>query len=119
MGGNGEALALSKVTIPGPVNAAQGKLDFLLGRVGSAKSESRGAFFQGQMGFDDATLDAALRQQLVDNFSHFPAGPAMSGGELGRLRITAPITGPSGTTSKVTSVWSLLENGRTSLITAW
>lgn len=29
------------------------------------------------------------------------------------------MTGPSGLTSKVTSVWSLLDDGQTSLITAW
>jgi hypothetical protein len=71
------------------------------------------------MGFDDNSLAAALRSHLVDNFAQFPVGPAEYEKELGRLRITAPITGPSGVTSKVTSVWALLENGYTSLITAW
>lgn len=105
--------------MPGPVNAGQGKIDFLMGRVAGAKSASRGAFFEGKMGFDSTSLESALRRQLVDNFSKFPASPPQFRGELGRLEITAPITGPSGMTSKVTSIWGLHPNGTTSLITAW
>lgn len=41
------------------MNSPQGKLDFLLGRVGGGKSGSRGEFFAERMGYDDASLDAA------------------------------------------------------------
>jgi hypothetical protein len=65
---DGKVLDVTKVRIPGPRNSAQGKLDYLLGKVPSQESVGKGGFFEGVLGFDKSTLGSALERHLIENF---------------------------------------------------
>ncbi|MDH5520449.1 MAG: hypothetical protein OEZ14_07945 [Acidimicrobiia bacterium] len=70
---------------------------------GNATSAGKGGFFRGTLGFDEAALDPAIRQQLFDEFASTPVSPARQAHQVGRIVVNSPITGPSGVTAKVTS----------------
>lgn len=108
---SGAILDAASVEIPGPLNSAYGKLDYLLGRVpDSAKSIGKGGFFKGVMKFTDESLDAALRSHLTENFS-----TAVIDGT--KIRVTGTMTGPGGRVANVTSVWQV-KDGAVKFVTA-
>jgi len=113
---SGQVLDTSAITIPGPVNSAFGKIDYLLGNVttgdSAALSAGKGGFFSGVMGYDQTTLGPALQNQLIDNF-----GSATINGN--RISVVGPMTGPSGTTANVLSAWQVTPSGSVSFITAF
>jgi RHS repeat-associated protein len=106
---------VDSVEVPGPVNAAQGKAEFLLGEVASAKSRSRGATFSGLLGFTKETLVPALKNHLLGNLRK--ASVDLSQSTI-RISVTAPMTGPSGVTTTVTTVWQVT-GGKIALVTGW
>jgi RHS repeat-associated protein len=105
-----DMLDTSKITIP------RGKLSYLL------ENTSKAGVFRDSMGFDKQSLDAALRNHLLDNFdSASPAVPMYDGAgvQIGvKFRVTSPLTGPSGATWKITSAWGVDWNRTIRLITA-
>jgi RHS repeat-associated protein len=113
---SGQVLDTSAITIPGPVNSAFGKIDYLLGNVttgdSAALSAGKGGFFSGVMGYDQTTLGPALQNQLIDNF-----GSATINGN--RISVVGPMSGPSGTTANVLSAWQVTPSGSVSFITAF
>jgi len=93
------------MTIPG------GKFAYLL------ENPSKAGVFADSMGFDEASLNSALRQHLVDNFGNATASEAMVGGGT-KFSVTGALTGPSGAKWTVTSGWGIEPNGLIRLITA-
>ena len=119
VGANGNILDVAKISVPGPANSPYGKVDYLLGNVpGNADSVGKGGFFRGVLGFDEETLEPALRTQLIDNFSNTPLRSARQPHQVARLQVNAPIVGPSGVTANVNSVWEILPGGTTRFLTA-
>ena len=109
---SGGILDVTKINIPGPRNSPFGKLDYLLGKVpGSQKSFGKGKFFKDSLGFNNKSLDKALRSHLTDNF-----GNAVIDGN--RIRVTGQIVGPTGKTANIKSVWQITESGSIDFITA-
>ena len=110
LGGDGS----SHINIPGPRNAAMGKLDYLLGNVANAESRGKGGFFAGVMGFSAKTLDAAIRSHFAENFAENGVLQAN-----GRLAVTGQMTGANGVVATVKTVWQWVESTKTwDLITA-
>lgn len=109
---DGDILDVSKVRVPGPVNAAQGKVDYLLGNVLSQESVGKGRFFREVMGFDERSLEPALKNHLADNF-----GDAVTN-EAGRIQMRAPMVGANGRKADVLTVWQVTADGHVDLITA-
>ncbi len=103
--GAGEALDTARVTIP------EGKFGYLL------ENPSKAGVFADSMGFDQASLDSALRQHLVDNFGNATASEAMVGGGT-KFSVTGALSGPSGAKWTITSVWGIDPDGLIRLITA-
>ncbi|MGI8553487.1 MAG: hypothetical protein ACR2PL_22290 [Dehalococcoidia bacterium] len=68
------------------------------------------------MGFERHNLGAALRQHLQDNSENAQSIPNPYGGT--KVTVTGPITGPSGSTWKITSVWNIESDGAIRFITA-
>ena len=108
--GAGDVLDTSQITIP------EGKFGYLL------QGASKSGVFSESMGFDQATLDSALRNQLVQNFGDAASEGAMYNGEgaqIGvKLSVTSPLTGPSGAVWDIKSVWGIDFNGTIRLISA-
>lgn len=69
------------------------------------------------MGFDQQSLDAALRSHLVDNFGDATESVPMTGGET-KFSMTGPMVGPSGEAWDITSAWGVDPDGLIRLITA-
>ncbi len=110
--GDSEFIDPERIRIPGPTNSKFGKLDYLLGRViGNQDSVGKGKFFAVMMGFTDDSLARALRAHLVGNASSL----ARQGN---RIVAVGEMTGPSGLTRVVTSVWQRPADGFIDLITA-
>lgn len=108
----GKLPAVVRITIPGRRRSPYGKLDYLLGRVPIQASQGKGKFFGGVLGFDDATLDAALRAHLIAHL-----GQATRTGN--KLAVTGPMSGPVGRTAIVRAVWLVKADGSFDFITAY
>lgn len=102
---SGDVLDVSRVTIP------EGKYGYLL------DNPSKSGVFTQSMGFDRQTLEPALREHLLDNFGDASAPTPMVGGGT-KFTVTGPITGPSGETWNITTVWGVDPDGTVRLITA-
>ncbi|MCA1832813.1 MAG: DUF6531 domain-containing protein, partial [Actinobacteria bacterium] len=106
----GEILDTSRVTIP------EGKFGYLL------ESPSKADVFADSMGFDKASLDSALRSHLVENFGSASPSVQMLNGEglqIGtKFSVIGQLTGQSGATWEITSVWGIDWDGTIRLITA-
>ncbi len=102
---SGDVLDTSRITIP------EGKFGYLL------KNPSKAGVFSDSMGYDQQSLDVALRSQLVDNFGDASPLVPMTGGGM-KFSVTSPLTGPSGATWNITSAWGIDPNGLIRLITA-
>ena len=106
----GDVLDTSRVTVP------EGKFSYLL------ENPSKAGVFGDSMGFDKATLNSALRKQLVENFNN--ASPEIpmfdgKGAQIGvKFTVRSALTGPSGATWDITSAWGIDWNGTVRLITA-
>jgi RHS repeat-associated protein len=109
---DGNILDLLRVRIPGPRNATQGKIDYLLGRVASEESLGKGGFFRGVMDFTDDSLEAALRVHLSENFS-----AAIIQGN--RIKVVGSMVSPGGRIANVRSVWQVTDDGFIDLVTAF
>ncbi|HEY8207840.1 MAG TPA: hypothetical protein VIG99_10195, partial [Myxococcaceae bacterium] len=107
----GETLDVTRIRIPGPRNSPFGKVDYLLGNVGSVESIGKGGFFRGVLGFSEGTLGPALERHLVENF-----GTAAVDGS--RIRAIGTLVGPGGRLATVESVWQVTSEGFVDLITA-
>jgi hypothetical protein len=101
----GDTLDTSRVAIP------SGKFDYLL------KNPSKAGVFSDSMGFDQSSLDAALRDHLTSNFGGATKEVPMTGGGT-KFSVRGPMTGPSGQTWDITTVWGVDPNGTVRLITA-
>ena len=101
----GDTLDTTRITIP------EGKFGYLL------KGSSKSGVFRDSMGFDQASLDSALRSHLVDNFGGASESVPMTGGGM-KFTVRGPMTGPSGQTWNVTTAWGVDPNGTIRLITA-
>ena len=101
-----------RITIPGPRNSPYGKLDYLLGRVPVQASSGKGKFFAGVLGFDDTTLDRALRAHLIARLSE-----ATRTGN--KLTVVGPMSGPTDRTAIVRTVWFVNADGSVDFITAY
>jgi hypothetical protein len=101
----GDALDTARVTIPA------GKFGYLL------KNPSKAGVFRDSMGFDQQSLDSALRNHLVDNFGNASPSVPMTGGGT-KFSVTGPMTGPSGQTWNITTAWGVDPDGTIRLITA-
>ncbi|HEX4955562.1 MAG TPA: RHS repeat-associated core domain-containing protein [Thermoanaerobaculia bacterium] len=103
----------ARITIPGPTNSALGKLDYLLGLVpGNKDSLGKGGTFASALGFTRDTLGGALKAHLLDNLK----SAEIAGN---RITVVADLTGPSGQTRGVRSVWQILKDGTIALVTAF
>jgi RHS repeat-associated protein len=101
----GDALDTARVTIPG------GKYGYLL------ENPSKSGVFADSMGFNQASLDSALRSHLVNNFgTATPSVPMVGGGT--KFSVTGPMVGPSGAKWTITSAWGVDADGAIRLITA-
>ncbi|MGI8552473.1 MAG: hypothetical protein ACR2PL_17045 [Dehalococcoidia bacterium] len=98
------ALDTSRATIP------EGKFAYLL------ESRSKAGIFRDSMGFDRNGLGAALRQHLLDNSENTWSITNPFGGT--KVAVTGLMTGPSGSTWKITSVWNIESDGAIRFITA-
>jgi RHS repeat-associated protein len=101
----GDTLDTSQVTIP------EGKFGYLL------DNPSKAGVFSDSMGFDQESLDTALRSHLTDNFGNASELEPMVGGGS-KFSVTGPMTGPSGASWDITSVWGIDPGGLIRLITA-
>jgi len=101
----GDTLDTSKITIP------EGKYGYLL------KSPNKAGVFSDSMGFDQASLAAALRSHLIKYFgSATPSVPMVGGGT--KFSVRGAMTGPSGETWNITTAWGVDPDGTVRLITA-
>jgi hypothetical protein len=107
----GEILDVTRIRIPGPRNSPFGKVDYLLGNVGSVESVGKGGFFRGVLGFSESNLGPALERHLIENF-----GSATIEGS--RIRAIGTLVGPGGRSATVQSVWQVTPEGFADLITA-
>lgn len=103
---------MTRITIPGPRNSPYGKLDYLLGRVPTQASAAKGRFFAGVMGFDDATLDAALREHLIAHL----AQAAHTGN---KIAVLGQMPGPNGRVALVRTIWQATPDDSFDFITAY
>lgn len=101
----GDALDTARVTIPG------GKYSYLL------ENPSKSGVFADSMGFNQASLDSALRSHLVDNFGTATPSVSMVGGGT-KFSVTGPMVGPSGAKWTITTAWGVDVDGTIRLITA-
>jgi RHS repeat-associated protein len=101
----GQVLDSSQVTIP------DGKYGYLL------NNPSKSGVFSTSMGYNQSSLGSALPNQLVNNFGDItPGGPMVdgTGAQIGeKFTVTSPLTGPSGQTWNITSVWGVNSTGGT------
>jgi len=65
--------------------------------------QGKGRFFAGVMGFDHVTLRKALTAHLRNNL-------VRATGAGTRIVVTGPMTGPSGRTAEVLTVWHYAPN---------
>jgi hypothetical protein len=105
VGAGGDTLDTAAVTIP------KGKFGYLL------ENPSKAGVFRDSMGFDQAGLDQALRSHLSDNFGSASGVEPMVGGGF-KFSVRGGMTGPSGASWDITSVWGIDLNGTVRLITA-
>jgi len=103
--GAGDALDTARVTIPG------GKFGYLL------RNPSKSGVFADSLGFNQRSLDSALRSHLVENFGSATPSQAMVGGGT-KFSVTGPIVGLTGEKWTITSVWGVDPDGVIRLITA-
>ncbi len=101
----GDTLDTSRVTIP------EGKFGYLL------KNPGKAGVFSDSMGFDQQSLGTALRSHLTENFGNATESVPMTGDGT-KFSVTGPMTGPSGATWDITSVWGIDPTGLIRLITA-
>lgn len=101
----GDALDTAQVTIPA------GKYNYLL------ENPSKSGVFADSMGFNQASLDSALRSHLVDNFGTATPSVSMVGGGT-KFSVTGPMVGPSGAKWTITTAWGVDVDGTIRLITA-
>jgi hypothetical protein len=117
---SGKTLDPAKVQVAGPGKTPWGKEDYLLGNVKSGKSvvksDGKGGFFRGELGFSEGNLTPALQRHLVDNFPKATVQATKDG--VDRIAVVGPMTGPTGKVANVKTVWELFPNGSASFITA-
>jgi RHS repeat-associated protein len=101
----GDTLDTSRITIP------EGKFGYLL------KNPSKAGVFSVSMGFDQPSLDAALRSHLTDNFRKATESVPMVGGGT-KFGVTGPMIGPSGAAWDITTAWGTDPDALIRLITA-
>ena len=82
-GRSGDTLDALRITIP------DGKFGYLL------KNPSKAGVFSVSMGFEQQSLDAALRSHLTDNFGKATESVPMVGGGT-KFSVTGPMIGPGG-----------------------
>lgn len=98
----GDLLDTTKVTVP------EGKFGYLL------KNPSKAGVFRDSMGFDQASLNSALRTHLTKYFGSTSESVPMTGGGS-KFVVRGPMNGPSGVTWDITSAWGV--DGTVRLIT--
>lgn len=96
---------LSRITIP------QAKFDYLL------NNPSKASIFRDSMGFDEQSLSESLRQHFIDNIERASGPEPMVGGGV-KMNVVGPMTGPSGESWAIRSVWGIDPDGLIRLITA-
>lgn len=101
----GDTLDTSRITIP------EGKFGYLL------KNPSKAGVFSASMGFDQQSLDAALRRHLTDNFGKATESVPMVGGGS-KFSATGPMIGPRGAAWDITTAWGTDPDALIRLITA-
>jgi len=118
---DGTTLDRLKISIPGPTNAAEGKIGFLLGRVDDidGKSADRAKLFKDKLGFDDESLSIALKKHLTENFGSGVLKPSTHTDNVARFTVKGEIVGPNGKVETITSGWSIRSDGSITLNTAF
>lgn len=118
LGGQGGGAA-PEIHVPGPTNSPYGKVDYLLGNVpNNPESLGKGGFFRKHLGFDEAGLEAALRQHVERNPGvRVPPPPGSPPGSNPRLVVEGPMKGPAAT-ANVKTVWQITPDGKVSFVTA-
>jgi hypothetical protein len=115
-GGLQRGIERIETVIPGPTNSRWGKVDFLLGNVTEGAqaqaSAGRGKFFGDLLGFDEHSLGPALQSQFSRNIG------TLTQQANGNYAVTGTITGPSGVTANIVTIWQKLPNGTFQFITA-
>lgn len=110
------AAARMETVIPGPTNSQWGKVDYLLGNVTegaqAAASAGKGGFFAGFLKFDGNSLGPALQAQFSKNVG------TLTQQANGNYAVTGTITGPTGVTATIVTIWQKLPNGTYQLVTA-
>jgi hypothetical protein len=101
----GDVLDTSRITIP------QGKFGYLL------DNPEKAGVFRDSMGFDQQSLGDALKQHLIDNFEGVSEQGPMEGGGV-KFGVVGPMTGPSGQSWVIRSIWGVEPNGMIRFITA-
>ena len=101
----GDTLDTSRITIP------EGKFGYLL------KNPSKAGVFSVSMGFDQQSLDAALRSHLTENFGKATESAPMVGGG-NKFSVAGVMTGPSGAVWDITTAWGTDPDALIRLITA-
>jgi RHS repeat-associated protein len=101
----GDTLDTSRITIP------EGKFGYLL------KNPSKAGVFAVSMGFDQQSLDGALRSHLTDNFGKATESVPMVGGGT-KFSVAGPMIGPSGAAWDITTAWGTDPDALIRLITA-
>jgi RHS repeat-associated protein len=101
----GDTLDTSRITIP------EGKFGYLL------KNPSKAGVFSVSMGFDQPSLDAALRNHLTENFGKATESAPMVGGGS-KFSVTGVMIGPGGTAWDITTAWGTDPDALIRLITA-
>jgi hypothetical protein len=76
------------------------------------KSQGKGKFFGEMMGFIDETLDVALHSHLINNFDKATIAGS-------KIVVEGIMTGPSGRTENVLSVWQVTSGGFVAFVTAY
>ncbi len=107
----GDVLDTTRVTVPG------GKPGYLV------KDPRKSGIFADRLGFDEASMEPALRSHLTSNFGSASGSVPMLNGvgeQIGtKFLVRGPMTGPSGRTFDITASWGVDYNGTVRFLTAF
>jgi hypothetical protein len=103
--GSGDILDTSRITIP------DAKFGYLL------KNPSKAGVFSDSMGFEQQSLDPALRRHLIDNSGKATESVPMVGGGT-EFSATWPMIGPSRAARDIRTAWGIDEDALIRLETA-